>query len=72
MKLVEDWKKAWKFLSVELAILSAAALQLYEQVPLFKQYIPDNVFHNLMTGIVVLIIVGRLIQQGSSNDTPAK
>lgn len=63
MKLVDDWKKAWRWFSVELAALSAISMQLYEQVPQFKEYISDSVFHYIMTGCVVLIIVGRVVQQ---------
>lgn len=65
MKLVENAKSAWRWLSVQLAFLSVAALQLYEQVPQFQQWIPDKVFHNIMTGMVALIILGRLIKQES-------
>jgi hypothetical protein len=64
MKLVEEWKSAWKWLSVQLAALSVIALQLYEQFPVFQSYIPDKIFHNGMSVFVALIIVGRLINQG--------
>lgn len=63
MQLVADAKSAWKWLSVQLAALSLIALQVYEQVPQFQSYIPDKVFHNGMSVMVALIIVGRLIKQ---------
>ena len=72
MKLVEDAKTCWKWLSVQLAALAVVAMQLYEQFPQFQTYIPDKVFHNAMSVFVGLIIVGRLIKQGNSNETPAK
>lgn len=65
VKLVDDWQKAWKFISVWLAALAGASLELYEQVPQFKAYISDSVFHHLMTALVVAIIVGRLIKQST-------
>lgn len=68
--LVDDWRAAWKWLSTWLVILSGTALELYEQVPQFKAYISDSVFHHAMTGLVMLIIVGRLIKQGQSNVQP--
>ena len=69
IKLVEDWKKAWKWLSVQLAALAVVAMQLYQQFPQFQSYIPDKMFHNIMSGLVALIIIGRLIQQGEKNET---
>lgn len=70
MKLVDDAKSCWKWLSVQLAALAVVAMQLYEQFPQFQAYIPDKLFHHAMSGFVALIIVGRLIQQGTSNETP--
>jgi hypothetical protein len=66
MRLVEDWKKCWKWLSVWLAGASAIAMQLYEQFPAFKTYIPDKAFHHVMTALIILIIVGRLIKQNAN------
>lgn len=63
MQLVQDAKSAWKWLSVQLAAVSLIALQVYEQVPQFQAYIPDKVFHNIMSVMVALIIVGRIIKQ---------
>lgn len=62
MKLVEDWKKLWKWASVQLAALSVVVIQLYEQIPQFQAYIPDKVFHYVMTGLVAFIILGRVVK----------
>jgi anti-sigma-K factor RskA len=70
VKLVDGWKSAWKWASVQLAAAAVVALQLYEQFPQFQQYIPDKVFHHAMSAFVALIIVGRIIQQG--NNVPPK
>jgi hypothetical protein len=70
MKLIDDWHRAWKFLSVWLAALAGTALELYEQVPQFKAYISDDVFHHLMTALVVCIIVGRLVKQSPAPAAP--
>jgi hypothetical protein len=72
MRLIDDWKKAWRFLSVWLAAFAGTALELYEQVPQFKAYISDTTFHHLMTTLVVFIIVGRLIKQGPDVQPPVK
>ena len=67
MRLIDEWRSAWRFLSIWLAAFAGTALQLYEQIPMFKAYIPETVFHHLMTALVVFIIVGRLIKQGEPN-----
>ena len=70
VKLVEDWRQAWKWLSVWLAAFAGTALEVYEQVPQFKAYIPDATFHHLMSALVVFIIVGRLVKQGPNAQPP--
>lgn len=72
MQLVEDAGKAWKWFSVQMAALSVIAMQLYEQVPQFQQYIPDKMFHNVMTVMVGLIIIGRLIKQDAPAAAPVE
>jgi len=70
IKLVDDAKQAWKWLSVQLAVVAGIALELYEQFPQFQQWLPDKAFHRTMTVLVLLIIVGRLIQQGKKDAQP--
>lgn len=72
MRLVEDARSAWKWLSVQLAAVSVIAMQVYENVPQFQQYIPDKVFHNVMTVMVGLIIIGRLIKQDAPAPAPVE
>ena len=67
MKLVEDAKSCWKWLSIQMTALAVVAMQLYEQFPQFQAYIPDKVFHHSMSVFVALIIVGRLINQTPPN-----
>ncbi len=70
MRLVEDWKKFWKWASVQWAVFSAVVIQLYEQIPQFQQYIPPKVFHYIMTALVVFIIAGRLLKLSPKNADP--
>ena len=73
MKLVEDWKDAWKWLSVNIAaimaLLNAAQVtlsnvqSLQEQMPAFVILTPSQLaVTNAILGM--LVIWGRLIQQG--------
>lgn len=62
-QLIEDWKQAHKWLSVQLAALVAAAQLVYPNVQSLQSYIPPTMFHYLMIGMTLLIIVGRLKAQ---------
>ena len=66
MKLVDDWKKAWAWLSVQIAAIAGIAAELYESVPQFKAYFSDSTFHHFMAACAVCIIVGRVIRQRSN------
>jgi len=72
MTLVQDFRQAWKWLSVQLTAAAVIAMQLYEQFPQFQAYIPEKVFHHGMSAFVALIIVGRLIKQGDNVQPPVK
>lgn len=65
MMLVEDWKKAWSWFSVQLAALIATAHEIYEQVEAAKEYIPPSIFNHIMAALTVLVIVARLKKQES-------
>lgn len=76
MKLVDDWKKAWRWFTMWLAAAGLVALEVYQQVQTFMpdlvKAIPDNVMHRMMQVLLVLIIVGRVIKQGGNNVPPAQ
>ena len=62
--LVEDWKKAYKFLSVQIIAVIAAAQGLLVFVPTIKDFIPPSLWHGLMATLAIAAIVGRVINQG--------
>lgn len=61
--LVDDWRKAWKWLSVQIMVLIVGAQGLLTFVPTVKEFIPDNIWHPLMACLAVLAIVGRIANQ---------
>ncbi len=71
MKLVDDWKAAWKWFTTWFSALGILALEVYQQMQEFMpdivKAIPDNVLHRMMQVLLVCIIVGRLIKQGDKN-----
>jgi hypothetical protein len=66
VKLVDDWKKCWTWLSIHLATLCAIAPLLYEHVDVVQQYLSPTEFSYVSAALGVLTIVGRLIKQGES------
>lgn len=63
MKLVPDWKFAWRFLSVQFALLGAVASGLWAAVPAFQGVVPPTKFAILCVGASVLAVLLRLINQ---------
>ena len=64
MKLIQDWKSAWRWFSVQAGALIAIAPMLYEQTREMQGFMSYTVFNYVMTGLGVLVIIGRVIKQG--------
>ena len=65
VKLIEDWKQSWRFLSVQLAAAQALLDVAYEYLPAVKSYLPEG----WVKWIALAIIVARVIKQrnGATN-----
>lgn len=59
IRLVENWRHAYKFLSVQLAALLALISAAYDYLPSIQQYLPEGWVHYM----ALAIIATRLIQQ---------
>ena len=59
VKLIEDWKQSWKFLSVQLAAALALLDVAYEYLPAVQTYLPEG----WVKWIALTIIVARVIKQ---------
>lgn len=57
--LIENWKSAYKYLTVQLAAGLALLTQAYDYLPMLKDYIPPN----YVTYIAIAIIVARIVAQ---------
>jgi len=64
MKLIENWRKSWRMLSVQ-AMTAAAAIQgAWASVPEdMKASIPPGLVHWVTLSLLVLGIAGRLVDQ---------
>ena len=63
MKLVDNWKSAWKWVSVQIAIVAAALQAAILTMPDLDKWLGDTVTH--LVGLVLLlsIVLGRLVDQ---------
>lgn len=68
-QLVEDWRKAWKWFSVN-AMVGAGAIQgAWLQVPDdLKAHVPNGLVSGATIALLVLGVAGRIVKQGSEDD----
>jgi len=62
-KLVAEWTKCYKWLSVQFAAVVAIAPILYEQLGIMREYVPQAGFSYFMAAMGILVIIGRLKAQ---------
>lgn len=58
---IEDWRRCWRLLSVQLAALLAVLDTAYDYLPAVQQYLPEG----WVRWLALAIIAGRVIQQTS-------
>lgn len=63
MKLVDNARTAWKWLSIQLAVIGGAMQAAIMAFPTFKEWLGDELSH--AAGVVMFagIILGRLVDQ---------
>lgn len=59
LKLIPDWKQAYKFLSVQVAMLIVLLAGLQEVLPDLKEHLPAQWY----AGLAVLVAVARVLAQ---------
>lgn len=64
MRLVEDWKDAYKWLSVNIAGIMALLNALQATVPQIQAFLTPTQVAAANAVLGVLVIWGRLVQQG--------
>lgn len=64
MKLVQDWKNAWRWLSVNCMAIAAALQGAWMYLPEdLKIYAPPQLIVPCTIGMLLLGIFGRIVQQ---------
>ena len=63
--MIEDWRDAWKWMSVHVALGIALVNAAQGLLPQFQALLPPNAFAWTNAVLGVLVIVVRVIPQGS-------
>lgn len=64
MKLIPDWKSAWKMFSVQANIIGASIIGAYMALPEeFKSQIPSKAVLVAAGTVFVLGLIGRVVDQ---------
>jgi len=69
-RLEDGWRLAWRWLSVQLATLSAFAAFAYSMSEYLQLILPAKWFSVVMAVLAVLIIAGRLVKQRDPSPAP--
>lgn len=64
VKLIENWKHSWKFMSVQLAAVLALLDIAYEYLPAVQSYLPEG----WVKWIALAIIVARIVKQNGERN----
>lgn len=73
MKLVDNWKKAWRWVSMQLMSVVVFLPFLWDELPVeVKSYIPDNWLPYILAGVALLAMIGRMVDQGGSKNVVAE
>lgn len=65
LRLVPDWRHAWRFLSVQLAAVIALLATAYDYLPVIRDYVPEG----SVKWAALLIIAARVMNQRLPGDT---
>lgn len=64
MKLIANWRKAWRMLSIQAMTLAGAVQGAWMFIPDgMRSSIPANVVQAVTIALLVLGVVGRLVDQ---------
>lgn len=64
MKLIPDYKQAYKFWSVQLSVAAGVCGILGAVLPIWVDYIPPEVYSGLAAIAATGAVIGRVLQQG--------
>lgn len=68
MRLVDDWHKCWRWLSIQfIAVAGALQLAVMAFPDVLRTALGDATLHYVSLALLAAAVLGRLIDQGGSN-----
>lgn len=68
LKLVENWKEGWKWISTNSMVLVITILSSWGAMPeAFQQAVPLPVLMWVAVAVLVLGVIGRFVDQGTGS-----
>lgn len=68
MKLIPDWRKAWRFVSIQIAVIGGAMQAAVIAWPDFREWLGDTMSHLVGLFMFTGIIAGRVVKQRPHKD----
>lgn len=66
-KLVDDWKQAWKWISMNCMVVAASIQGAWVYIPEdLRQQVPNGVISSVTIALLALGIAGRLVKQNAA------
>jgi hypothetical protein len=59
MKLIEEWRKAYKYMTVQLATVLVLVSTAYDYLPAVQTYLPEG----WVKWVAIAIIIARIVKQ---------
>ncbi|MGO1003290.1 DUF7940 domain-containing protein [Lysobacter sp. CA196] len=70
MKLIENWRHAWRFVSVQSMTLAIALQGVWLNLPDdLRVHVPDRIAASVTASLLLLGLIGRLFQQRGPDGT---
>ncbi len=66
IKLIDNWKQCYKFLTVQISVLLGLIATAYEYIPMMKGYLPEG----WVKYAFIAVIVARIINQSAKDAKP--
>lgn len=60
----DEWKNAWKWLSVQLGAVAFMAPTLYENIDAIQDIVSPKAFHIIEAGLGILVMVNAVKKKG--------
>lgn len=59
-KIADDWRQAWRWLSVQLGAFIFIAPTLYENIDILQDFIPRKPFAIMQAGLGILVMLNAV------------